>query len=100
MGRDAGEVGAAPVDDLGLVDVLEVAVADALQQRRRRGEERGGGALLDGRAALDGGPQPPVCRCRFVAIAPGMTAFQVVPSSRQWAVAATANRMVAVVDRP
>jgi hypothetical protein len=31
-------------------------------------------------------------------MAPGLTAFTVMPSSRQWAVAATANRFTAVFD--
>ena len=100
---------AAPVDDPGLVAVLEVAAADAVEQRRRRQQRRRRGALLDGlevRASCLERLERPARRSRREvalqrgAMPPGISALATMPSAAQRRVASTANSTLAVLDWP
>ena len=105
-GHPAAARRAPSFDDRGLVAVLEIAAADAVERRRRRQQHRRRRALLDGLDRLSCFIAEAACPAstwrpsRVSKIAPGISAFDVIPSSVHRRVTSTANSTLAVLDCP
>src|SRR4029077_15253803 len=96
----AREVAGTFCELLRLVAVLEVETADA-RKKRRRCQQHDVEAPCSGVLRPSGGVlRPPVYFCRPVAIAPGWSVLERMPSSAQRWVMPTAKRASAVLDWP